>query len=188
MQRLHPRVQVSSDRIYIQDGPIWTSAGISAGIDLALALIEADLGTPIARAVARELVVYHRRPGGQSQFTSLLEMDPPSSRISSALVYAREHLHEELGVERLAEVACLSRRQFDRAFAAETGQTPAKAVEKLRVETARLRVEEGGESLEAIARAVGFADTERMRRAFIRVFGQPPQAIRRAGRELGLAA
>ncbi|MDB5805519.1 MAG: AraC family transcriptional regulator [Betaproteobacteria bacterium] len=160
-----------------QSGP---SAGISAGIDLALALIEDDLGAEIARAVARELVVYHRRPGGQSQFSSLLEMDPPSSRISQALVYAREHLHEELGVERLAEVACLSRRQFDRAFAAETGQTLAKAVEKLRVETARLRVEDGGESLEAIARA-GFTDPERMRRAFLRVYGQPPQAIRRAG-------
>ena len=187
MQRLHPAVKVESDRIHIQDGPVWTSAGISAGIDLALALIEDDLGIELARAVARELVVYHRRPGGQSQFSSLLEMDPPSTRISQALVYAREHLHEELDVDRLAEVACLSRRQFDRAFAAETGQTPAKAVEKLRVETARLRVEEGSESLEAIARATGFADPERMRRAFIRVFGLPPQAIRRAGRELAAA-
>jgi transcriptional regulator GlxA family with amidase domain len=187
LQRLHPEVEVESDRIYIHDGPVWTSAGISAGIDLALALIEDDLGVELARAVARELVVYHRRPGGQSQFSSLLEMDPPSSRISQALVYAREHLHEELDVDRLAEVACLSRRQFDRAFAAETGQTPAKAVEKLRVETARLRVEEGGESLEMIARATGFADPERMRRAFLRVYGQPPQAIRRAGREMAAA-
>jgi transcriptional regulator GlxA family with amidase domain len=188
MQRLYPKIRVESDRIYTQDGPVWTSAGISAGIDLALALIEDDLGAEVARAVARELVVYHRRPGGQSQFSSLLEMDPPSSRISQALMYAREHLHEELSVDRLAEVACLSRRQFDRAFAAETGQTPAKAVEKLRVETARLRVEEGAESLEAIARATGFADPERMRRAFIRVYGQPPQAIRRAGREMAMAA
>ncbi|HEY4371753.1 MAG TPA: GlxA family transcriptional regulator [Burkholderiales bacterium] len=188
MQQLYPQVRVTSDRIYVHDGAMWTSAGISAGIDLALALIEDDLGTELARAVARELVVYHRRPGGQSQFSSLLEMDPPSSRISDALTYARDHLHEDLSVERLAEVACLSRRQFDRAFAAETGQTPAKAVEKLRVETARLRVEEGGESLEAVARATGFGDPERMRRAFIRVFGQPPQAIRRAGRELALAA
>jgi len=188
MQRLYPKIRVESDRIYIQDGPVWTSAGISAGIDLALALIEDDLGAEVARAVARELVVYHRRPGGQSQFSSLLEMDPPSSRISQALVYAREHLHEELNVERLAEVACLSRRQFDRAFAAETGQTPAKAIEKLRVETARLRVEDGAESLEAIARATGFTDPERMRRAFVRVYGQPPQAIRRAGREVALAA
>jgi transcriptional regulator GlxA family with amidase domain len=188
MQKLYPQIRVESDRIYIHDGPVWTSAGISAGIDMALALIEDDLGVELARAVARELVVYHRRPGGQSQFSSLLEMDPPSSRISQALVYAREHLHEELSVERLAEVACLSRRQFDRAFAAETGQTPAKAVEKLRVETARLRVEDGAESLEAIARATGFTDPERMRRAFVRVYGQPPQAIRRAGRGLALAA
>ena len=96
--------------------------------------------------------------------------------------YAREHLHEALDVDRLAEVAHLSRRQFDRAFAAETGQTPAKAVEKLRAEAARPRVESGDESLEQVARAVGFADPERMRRAFIRVFGQPPQSVRRSGR------
>jgi transcriptional regulator GlxA family with amidase domain len=182
LQRRYPRIKVQSDHIFIHDGPVWTSAGISAGIDLALALIEEDLGVDVARAVARELVVYHRRPGGQSQFSALLELDPASSRIARALSYAREHLHEMLDVDRLAEVAHLSRRQFDRAFAAETGQTPAKAIEKLRAEAARPRVEAGDESLEGIARAVGFADPERMRRAFIRVFGQPPQSVRRSGR------
>ena len=182
LQRRYPRVQVQSDHIFIHDGPVWTSAGISSGIDLALALIEDDLGVDISRAVARELVVYHRRPGGQSQFSALLELDPASSRIARALSYAREHLHETLDVDRLADVAHLSRRQFDRAFVAETGQTPAKAIEKLRAEAARPRVEAGDESLEQVARAVGFADPERMRRAFIRVFGQPPQSVRRSGR------
>jgi|UniRef100_C6BLQ0 transcriptional regulator GlxA family with amidase domain len=182
LQRRYPRVHVQADRIFIQDGPVWTSAGISSGIDLALALIEADLGIDVSRAVARELVVYHRRPGGQSQFSALLELDPASTRIARALSYARDHLHEALDVDRLAEVAHLSRRQFDRAFVAETGQTPAKAIEKLRAEAARPRVEAGNESLEHIARAVGFADPERMRRAFIRVFGHPPQSVRRSGR------
>jgi len=183
LQRMHPSVQVDSDKIFIKDGNVWTSAGISAGIDLALALIEEDLGVELARAVARELVVYHRRPGGQSQFSNLLEMDPPSGRIRETLSYARNHLHESLSADRLAEIACLSRRQFDRAFSAETGQTPAKAIEKLRAEAARPRVEAGEESLENIARAVGFDDPERMRRAFLRVFGYPPQAIRRAQRK-----
>jgi transcriptional regulator GlxA family with amidase domain len=183
LQRMHPAVQVDSDKIFIRDGTIWTSAGISAGIDLALALIEEDHGTALAQAVARELVVYHRRPGGQSQFSSLLEMDPPSGRIRQTLSYARDHLHETLNADRLAAIACLSRRQFDRAFCAETGQTPAKAIEKLRAEAARPRVESSEESLENIARAVGFEDPERMRRAFLRVFGYPPQAIRRSSRQ-----
>ena len=182
LQRLHPQIEVDSDKIFIQDGTFWTSAGISAGIDLALALIEQDLGPELAHAVAREMVVYYRRPGGQSQFSSLLEMEPPSGRIRQTLSYARAHLHEALSAERLAEIACLSRRQFDRAFSAETGQTPAKAIERLRAEAARLRVENSDESLEGIARTVGFSDPERMRRAFLRMFGQPPQALRRASR------
>jgi transcriptional regulator GlxA family with amidase domain len=182
LQRLHPRIRVDGDRIFIKDGPIWTSAGITAGIDLALALIEEDLGVDIARSTARELVVYHRRSGGQSQFSALLDLDPSSDRVRQALTFAREHLHEPLSVERLAEAACLSPRQFGRAFRAETGQTPAKAVERLRAEVARLRVETGLEPIEMIARSVGFSDPERMRRAFIRVFGQPPQALKRIAR------
>ncbi|MGL4288213.1 MAG: GlxA family transcriptional regulator, partial [Phreatobacter sp.] len=100
LQRHNPQIRVDADRIFIKDGPIWTSAGVSSGIDLALALIEDDLGLDIARAIARHLVVYHRRPGGQSQFSTLLELDPPSSRIREALTYARDHLHESLNVER----------------------------------------------------------------------------------------
>jgi transcriptional regulator GlxA family with amidase domain len=182
LQRLYPRVRVEADRIYIRDGPVWSSAGVTAGIDLALALIEEDLGLDAARATARTLVVYHRRPGGQSQFSALLELDPPSDRIRAALAFAREHLREALPVDRLAEAARLSPRQFGRAFLAETGQTPAKAVERLRAEAARPRVEDGIEPIEAIALDLGFSDPERMRRAFLRAFGQPPQAMRRGGR------
>lgn len=182
LQRLYPGIKLAGNRIFTQDGAIWTSAGISAGIDLALALIEADGGSALARATARELVVYHRRPGGQSQFSAMLDLAPDSDRIRAALAFAREHLHERLPVERLAEIACLSPRQFGRAFLAETGETPAKAVERLRAEAARLRIETSTEAIEVIARQVGFRDPERMRRAFLRSFGQPPQGIRRAAR------
>jgi len=187
LQRQYPRVRVDGDRIFVRDGAIWTSAGITAGIDLALALIEDDLGRDIARAASRQLVVYHRRPGGQSQFSELLALEPASDRIRQALGFARAHLHEALPVERLADAACLSPRQFGRAFLAETGQTPAKAVERLRAEAARLRLETSQEPIELIARGAGFADPERMRRAFLRVFGQPPQALRRVAR-VGTAA
>ena len=182
LQAVHPDVKVDADRIFVRDGRIWTSAGSSAGIDLGLALIEEDVGLEMSQAVARGLVVYHRRLGGQSQYSALMDMDPSSDRIRRALAFAREHLHEPLPVERLAEAASLSLRQFGRAFLAETGVSPAKAVERLRAEAARPMVEGGAQPLEAIARLVGFADPERMRQAFVRCFGQPPQALRRAGR------
>jgi transcriptional regulator GlxA family with amidase domain len=177
-----PKVKVEEDRIFIIDGPVWTSAGMTAGIDLALAMIEKDLGADVARAVARQLVVYHRRGGGQSQFSALLELDPKSDRIQSALTYAKRHLASPLTVRQLAEAAHLSPRQFSRAFHAETGQSPAKAVENLRVEAARLMMEQSRHSIDAIARQTGFADRDRMRRAFLRAFGQPPQVIRRNAR------
>ena len=179
LQARYPDVQVQADRIFVADGRVWTSAGVTAGIDLALALIEADHGAVLARAVARELVVYHRRPGGQSQFSALSQMEPESDRMRLALAFAREHLAEPLPLERLAEAARLSPRQFGRAFRQATGETPAKAVERLRVEAARLRLEEGTEPVERIARAVGFNDPERMRRAFVKCFGHPPRAVRR---------
>jgi transcriptional regulator GlxA family with amidase domain len=186
LQRLYPQIDVESDSIFVKDGSIWTSAGISAGVDLALALIEEDLGTEIARAAACQLVVYFRRPGGQSQFSALLDLDPSSDRIRQALTFAREHLHGPLSVEQLAKAASLSRRQFGRAFLSETGQTPAKAIEQLRAEVARLQIESSFEPIEMIARSVGFSDPERMRRAFIRAFGQPPQALRRIARNEGV--
>ena len=180
--RLYPKVRLEEDRIYVQDGPIWTSAGITAGIDLALALIEEDLGEAVARRTARQLVVHHRRPGGQSQFSELLEVGGANGRFGALMDWARERLGEPLGVERLAGQAAMSPRHFARAFTAETGITPAKAMERLRLEAARLRVETTRDPIDHVAEAVGFGDPERMRRAFLRAFGQPPQALRRAAR------
>jgi transcriptional regulator GlxA family with amidase domain len=180
--RAYPQIRVEPDRIFVRDGDVWTSAGITAGIDLALALVADDLGEAAAKRAAQQLVVYHRRPGGQSQFSALLEADRPGSRFSPLLAWARERLDEKLPVERLAERAAMSPRHFARAFVAETGMTPAKAVERLRLEASRERVESGSEPIESVAARSGFGDPERMRRAFIRAFGQPPQALRRAAR------
>ena len=178
----YPKVKLEPDQIYIRDGHIWSSAGISAGIDLALALVAEDFGEKIAQATARQLVLYHRRSGGQSQFSSLLELKAPNGRFGALLGWAREHLDAPLTVDDLAEQAGMSARHFTRAFIAETGTTPAKAVERLRIEVARSRVQSSGEPIERVAQVTGFRDPERMRRAFIRAFGQPPQALRRAAR------
>jgi transcriptional regulator GlxA family with amidase domain len=177
-----PRVRVEPDRIFVRNGKVWTSAGITAGIDLALALIADDLGEAAAKRTAQELVVYHRRPGGQSQFSALLRLDTPGGRFSRLLAWARERLGEALTVERLAGEAAMSPRHFARAFVAETGMTPAKAVEHLRLEAARAYVEDGSQPIDRVADITGFRDPERMRRAFIRAFGQPPQSLRRAAR------
>lgn len=184
LQKKYPAVRVDGDRIFVHDGNIWTSAGITSGIDMSLAMIEEDLGKDIARSIARMLVVYYRRPGGQDQFSTLLENEPDEDRIRRALTFAREHLEEPLPVERLAEAASLSVRQFGRAFLASTGTTPAKAIDKLRAEMARPRVEDGRETIDEIARAVGFSDPNRMRQSFLRAFGHTPQTIRRLARDL----
>jgi transcriptional regulator GlxA family with amidase domain len=181
-QSRYPRVKLEEDRIFIVDGPVWTSAGMSAAIDVALAMVEQDLGAQIARITARTMVVFHRRAGGQSQFSTLLELEPKSDRIQTALAYAQRNLQTLLSVEQLAEAAHLSPRQFSRAFRAETGQSPARAIENLRLEAARLMMEQGQHSMDAVARETGFASRERMRRAFLRAFGQPPQVIRRNAR------
>ena len=178
----HPNVKLESDRIFVRDGNTWSSAGITAGIDLALAMVAEDLGDEIAQNTARALVLYHRRSGGQSQFSSLLELKAPTGRFAALLSWAREHLDAPLTVEDLAEQAGMSSRHFTRAFIAETGSTPSKAIERLRVEVARHRVQSSGEAIERIAQVTGFGDPERMRRAFIRAFGQPPQSLRRAAR------
>ena len=182
LQKQFPNAHVEDDRIFIIDGPIWTSAGMSAGVDLALGMIEKDFGAELARAVAQRLVVHHRRAGGQSQHSALLELDAKSDRIQSALAYARRNLRTALTVEDLAEAAHLSPRQFSRAFRDETGQSPAKAVEHLRVEAARVMIEQSRHSMDEVAAETGFADPERMRRAFVRAFGQPPQVMRRNAR------
>jgi transcriptional regulator GlxA family with amidase domain len=141
LQRLFPQIKVDGDRIFLRYGAIWTSAGISAGIDFALAMIEDDLGPQYSRATTRELVVYYRRPGGQSQFSTLLELDPDSDRIRTVMAYMQEHLNERLPVEGLAQFACLSTRQFARSFIAATEKTSAKVVERLRAEAARSMIE-----------------------------------------------
>ena len=183
--RRFPNVKLQADRIWTRDGEIWTSAGITAGIDLALALIAEDLGQEIARKTARQLVVYHRRPGGQSQFSTLAELDPGGGRFSGLLDWARGNLRGSLTVETLADEAAMSPRNFARAFAAETGVTPAKAIERLRLEAARTAVEDTGAGIDVIARDTGFGDPERMRRAFVRAYGHPPQSLRRSARSGG---
>lgn len=182
LQRRYPSIKVDADRIFIREDDIWTSAGITAGIDLALAMIEEDCGIEISKAIARDLVVYHRRSGGQSQFSAMLDLEPRPGRIRDALGYARAHLSERLSVEQLADVASISPRQFARQFAAETGETPARAIERLRCEAALPRIEDTSEPLDQIALKVGFGDIERMRRVCIRIYGQSPQALRRRGR------
>jgi transcriptional regulator GlxA family with amidase domain len=173
-------VRVDADRIFINDGGVWTSAGASAGIDLCLGLVEADLGADHARNAARRLVLHHRRAGGQSQHSTLLELEATGDRIAAVLEHARRNLRAPLTIEELAGVARLSPRQFSRVFQQETGQSPAKAVEGLRLQAARMMLENTNRPIEAIAVDAGFGDPERMRRAFLRAFSQPPQAIRRS--------
>jgi transcriptional regulator GlxA family with amidase domain len=173
-----PDVITEEDRIYINDGPMWTSAGMTAGIDLVLALIDDDLGPEATKMVAKLLVMNQRRLGGQTQHSALLEMTPKSDRIELVLAHIRQNLRNALSIEELAVVASLSPRQFSRAFLAETGQSPAKAVERLRLEAARFMIEEGRHTVNVVAQETGFADRERMRRAFLRTFGVPPEVLR----------
>jgi transcriptional regulator GlxA family with amidase domain len=183
LQTRFPKVTVEEDRIFVIDGSVWTSAGATAGLDLALAMVEKDLGADVARSTAQKLVMHHRRAGGQSQHSELLALSPKSDRIQNAMTYAEKHLHTDLSVGKLAEIANLSPRQFSRAFQKETGQSPAKAVEKLRLESARLLVEQSRHPIEVVAQQTGFVDRRRMREAFLRTFGLPPQAFRRNARE-----
>ena len=183
LKRRYPGIKLEEDRIFITDGNVWTSAGMTAGIDLSLALVEADLGFELSKRVAQKMVIYHRRTGGQSQFSAMLQLESKSDRIRDALEYAKRNLRRSLSVSELAGVANLSSRQFSRTFRAETGQSPAKAIESLRVEAAKSLVEESRHAIEVVARETGFADPERMRRAFIRKFGHPPQTFRRVANQ-----
>lgn len=182
LARRFPALRVEPDAIFVQDGAIWTSAGISSGIDLTLALVADDFGERVAKQVAQEMVVYYRRPGGQSQFSALLELQSEESRFSELLQWIRVNLAGPLTNEVLARQAAMSPRNFARSFTRSVGLTPAKAVERLRLEVARERVEHSEMPVEQIASETGFNDPERMRRAFVRAFGQPPQAIRRIAR------
>jgi transcriptional regulator GlxA family with amidase domain len=175
----HPAVEVDPDPVWVRDGDVWTSAGVTAGIDLALALVEDDLGAQVALAVARELVVFLKRPGGQSQFSGALaaqQATRPALRELQAWIAG--HLDQDLSVAALAAEAGLSERSFARAFRAEIGETPAAYVEVLRVERARALLEDGAESLQAVSRATGFSSPEVLRRAFHRRAGVSPAAYR----------
>jgi len=182
MQRRHPDIQIEADRIFITDGTVWTSAGMTAGLDLALGMVEKDLGPDVARSVAHRLVMNQRRSGGQSQHSEMLKLAPKSDRIQQALDYVRQHLAEPLSVDELAARVHLSPRQFSRVFTAETGQSPAKAIEALRLEAARAMIEQSRHPLEVIAQETGFRDRRHLREAFIRGFGRAPQLMRRDAR------
>lgn len=175
----YPAVHLDADRLYVRDGNIWTSAGITSGIDLALALIGADYGDELARKVARMLVFYHRRPGGQSQFSTLLEMFQGGARFADVLDHVRANLGARHSVADLAAHAHIGARHFVRAFTAEIGVPPSKAVERLRVEAARAALESGPRSLQQVAMDCGFGHVERMRRSFVRQLGMPPSEVRR---------
>src|SRR5215213_1559529 len=176
---LHPGIAVDPDAMYVRDGDVWTSAGVTAGIDLALALVEEDLGRDVALAVAQELVVFLRRPGGQSQFSrALAAQQATRPALRDLQGWISGHLDADLSVAALAARANLTERSFSRAFRREVGQTPAAYVEALRVERARILLEDGAESLHAVARATGFASAEVLRRAFHRRVGVSPAAYR----------
>lgn len=179
LARQFPDVCVEPDSIWTRDGHVWTSAGISAGIDLSLALIAEDLGGRVAREVARHLVLYAQRPAGLTQRSALLELDAGESDFADLNAWMRQRLDRDLNVEALATHVKMTPRTFARAYLRETGVTPAKAVERLRLEAARNLLANGQLSLEHIAERTGFGHPERMRRAFVRAFGAPPSAMRR---------
>ena len=175
----HPAVEVDPDPVFIRDGDVWTSAGVTAGMDLALALVEQDLGPEVALAVARLLVVFLKRPGGQSQFSGALSAQQASvPALRDLQAWIAGNLSEDLCVSKLAERADLSERSFARAFRREVGQTPAAYVDALRVENARTMLQDGAPSLDAVAQASGFASAEVLRRAFHRRVGVGPAAYR----------
>jgi transcriptional regulator GlxA family with amidase domain len=181
MKRL-PRARVVPEKIFVRDGHVWSSAGMTAGTDLVLSLVEADLGHDVTRMICKTMVLPHRRAGGQSQFSILAEIDPKHERIRRVLAFIRQNLRESLTTQQLADHVNWSVRHFSRAFYAETGLSPAKAIEKLRVEAAQNIIESGSTSPSRIAAQTGFGDEERMRRAFQRVLGTIPQKIMRESR------
>jgi len=177
----YPSVTVEPDAIFVHDGMVWTSAGVTSGIDLALALIEQDAGREVAIDVARMLVVYLKRAGGQSRYSALLaaQAHSESDRFSDLERWIAEHLNADLRVEALAERVHMSPRNFARVYAQTRGRTPAKAVEAIRVDAARRWLEETADRIATIAEDCGFSDEEQMRCAFIRVLGIPPREYRK---------
>jgi transcriptional regulator GlxA family with amidase domain len=185
LQDQYPAVKVDPDPIYITDGEVATSAGVTAGIDLALALVEDDLGRDTALAIARHLVVFLRRPGNQAQFSAQLSAQVARrAPLRDVQQWIAEHPAGDLSVEALAEKASLSPRHFARAFAAEVGLPPGRYVERTRLEAARRHLEDTAEGIEQTARACGYGTTEAMRRAFIDALGVSPAEYRRRFRPI----
>jgi transcriptional regulator GlxA family with amidase domain len=181
LARLYPRVKVDNDPIFIKDGNVYTSAGISTGMDLALAMVEEDFGRDIALAVARQLVLYLKRPGNQSQFSSVLSYQKVDYQpISEVLDWIIDHLNENINVELLAEKASMSPRNFARVFLRESGITPSKFIEKLRLETARRRLEETKLTLDEISSECGVGNADALRRLFLRHMKTTPSDYRRS--------
>ena len=180
LARLHPDVDVDPEPIFLRDGPIWTSAGVTAGMDLALALVEEDLDRDAALLIARHLVLFLRRPGNQSQFSATLAAQQPEREpLREVQRRAVENPAADLSVEAMAAGAHMSTRHFARAFRAETGVTPARYVERVRLEAARRRLEDTTDPIGAVAAASGFGTAETMRRAFLRTLGVGPAEYRR---------
>ncbi|MHB9800956.1 GlxA family transcriptional regulator [Pseudomonas sp. MT3] len=180
LQQRFPALEVDADALFIQQGAVWTSAGVTAGIDLALALVEADCGREVSMQAARELVVYLKRPGGQAQYSTLLQLQTQDSSAFDELhLWLAENLDDpELTVERLAEQAKMSLRNFSRVYKERTGRTPAKAIELFRLEAAKRLLENSSRNIEQIARACGFADEERLRTTFRRHLTISPRDYR----------
>jgi transcriptional regulator GlxA family with amidase domain len=186
-----PALKVEPDAMFVRDDPVWSSAGVSAGIDLALALIQDDCGREIGMSVSRQLVVYMKRPGGQTQFSELLHAQAKGAEQFAELHdWLTNHLHDEtLSVEALARRACMSARNFARVYKTKTGRTPAKAIELFRLETARKLLEDTDERIETIARRTGFGDEDRMRNTFQRHLNVSPRDYReRFGNHVPVAA
>ncbi|MFP3986748.1 GlxA family transcriptional regulator [Streptomyces sp. E11-3] len=180
LAREHPEVEVDPDPIYVRDGHIATSAGVTAGIDLALALVEEDLGREVALTVARYLVVFLRRPGNQAQFSAQLAAQTAQREpLREVQQWITEHPGDDLSVESLAARARLSPRHFARAFTAESGTTPGRYVERVRLEHARRLLEDTADGVEQISRACGYGTPEALRRAFVKALGSSPAEYRR---------
>jgi len=178
LARTYPALRVEADPIFIQDGPVWTSAGVTAGIDLALALVEGDLGRGVALEVARHLVVFLKRPGGQAQFSNTLALQRDDSRFGELHSWIAEHLAHDLSIGQLAAQVGMSERSFVRHYRSETGQTPARAIEALRVEAARRLLGESSLAIKRVASQCGFGSEETLRRAFVRGVGVTPMEYR----------
>ena len=178
LARPFPAVRVEPDPIFVRDGSVWTSAGVTAGIDLALALVEEDLGRDLALAVARYLVVFLKRPGGQAQFSATLLLQTAEDRFGSLHAWISAHLARDLPLSRLAAEVGMSERSFSRHYLEATGLTPARAVERLRVEAARRLLSESRLPIKRIAQQCGFGSEETMRRSFMRLLAATPQDYR----------